>query len=72
VGQKEVFRVGRAETLWDKRRCLELGEQRNCGTKKKFIMGKEEILGQKEVFRVGRAEILGDKRRSSELGDQIY
>jgi hypothetical protein len=32
VGQKE-FRVERAETLWDKRRSLELGEQRHCGTK---------------------------------------
>ncbi len=33
MGQKEMFRVGRAEKLWDERRSLELGERRHCGTK---------------------------------------
>ncbi len=65
MGQKEVFRVGRAETLWDKRRCLELGEQRHCWTflKKKFESWESgDTVGQKVKFRVGRAETLLDKR----------
>ncbi len=32
MGQKEKFRVGRAETPWDER-SLELGERREFGTK---------------------------------------
>ncbi len=54
MGQKEIFRVGRAETLWDKRRSSELGEQ-------------IYTVGRKEKFRVIHC---GTKVEVLELGEQ--
>ncbi len=73
MGQKEKFRVGRAETLCDKKRCLELGGQRHCGTNGDVQSCESgETVGQKEMFIVGRAEKLWDKRRCLELGERRH
>ncbi len=68
-----MFRVGRAETLWDERRCLELGERRHCGTKGEVQSWESsDIRDKRRSLRIGRAEILGTKGEVLELGEQRH